>query len=121
MKQQGFTLLEVIIALTITGLALGTIFSLSAATKRLAFRAQDSVEQSIYLRAALNAAQAQRQSEYPDFPAHLNYVINSGDILEKPVRQTAPITYALEAYHISDEDGRELFQSWRWLRLETMR
>ncbi|MEM7020140.1 MAG: type II secretion system protein, partial [Pseudomonadota bacterium] len=56
-KQGGFTLIEVIVALTIAGLVLGAVLGLSAGSKRLAFRAQHNIEQTLAFRAALNLSQ----------------------------------------------------------------
>ena len=55
-KQKGFTLLEVLVALAIVGMVLGTVFSLLASSKRLAFKALDDIERTVFLRSALNSA-----------------------------------------------------------------
>ena len=42
-RARGFTLLEVMVALTITGLALGGLFGVIAGSKRLAWRAEQAL------------------------------------------------------------------------------
>ena len=42
-RQRGFTLLEVIVALTITAMVLGSLFALAAGSKQLAFRSGQSL------------------------------------------------------------------------------
>jgi len=53
---KGFTLIEVLVALTITGFLLGGLFSLVAGSKRLSYRAEDALAQSLRQRAAFNMA-----------------------------------------------------------------
>ena len=49
-EQQGFTLLEVLVALTITGMVLGSLFALAAGSKQLAFRSGESLDVAIEAR-----------------------------------------------------------------------
>ncbi len=110
-QQQGFTLLEVIIAMAIVGMALGTILGLLAGSKRLAFKATDDIERTLFLRSAINAAQVLEESEYPELPSQYkkNLAINTGEPLEKPEQQTRSIQLALEPYTLRDEEkGIEL-------------
>ena len=110
-QQQGFTLLEVIIAMAIVGMALGTILGLLAGSKRLAFKATDDIERTLFLRSAINAAQVLEEPEYPELPSQYkkNLAINTGEPLEKPEQQTRPIQLALEPYTLRDEEkGIEL-------------
>lgn len=110
-RQQGFTLLEVIIAMAIVGMALGTILGLLAASKRLAFKATDDIERTLFLRSAINAAQVLKEPEYPELPSQYkkSLTINIGEPLEKPEQQTQPMQLALEPYTLRDgEKGIEL-------------
>jgi general secretion pathway protein I len=110
-RQQGFTLLEVIVAMAIVGMALGTILGLLAGSKRLAFKATDDIERTIFLRSAINAAQVLKEPEYPELPSQYkkNLTISIGEPLEKPERQTQPMQLALEPYTLRDEEkGIEL-------------
>ncbi|MDM8564838.1 type II secretion system protein [Candidatus Halobeggiatoa sp. HSG11] len=110
-KNKGFTLLEVLIALTIVGMSLGTVYGLLAGSKRLAFKAADDIERTIFLRSALNAAQILEDPEYPELPSRYkkSLEIGSGDLLEKPEKQTKPMQLALESYSLhDDEKGIEL-------------
>ncbi|NJO15879.1 MAG: type II secretion system protein [Thioploca sp.] len=111
-QQQGFTLLEVIIAMAIVGMALGTILGLLAGSKRLAFKATDDIERILFLRSAINAAQVLEEPEYPELPSQYkkNLAINTGEPLEAPEQQTEKlIPLALEPYTLRDEEkGIEL-------------
>jgi general secretion pathway protein I len=110
-RSSGFTLLEVIIAMAIVGMALGTVLSLLAGSKRLAFKATDDIERIIFLRSAINVAQVLEEPEYPELPSHYkkNLTISVGELLEKPEQQTRPMQLALEPYTLRDEEkGIEL-------------
>lgn len=110
-RQQGFTLLEVIVAMAIVGMALGTILGLLAGSKRLAFKATDDIERTIFLRSAINAAQVLKEPEYPELPSQYkkNLTISIGEPLEKPEQQTKPMQLALEPYTLREEEkGIEL-------------
>src|SRR5688572_22632789 len=60
-KARGFTLLEVMVALTITGLALGGLFSVVAGSKRLAFRSERALLESMQVRSLINFTQLNNQ------------------------------------------------------------
>lgn len=110
-RQQGFTLLEVIVSMAIVGMALGTILGLLAGSKRLAFKATDDIERTIFLRSAINAAQVLKEPEYPELPSQYkkDLTISIGEPLEKPEQQTRPMQLALEPYTLRDEEkGIEL-------------
>jgi prepilin-type N-terminal cleavage/methylation domain-containing protein len=110
-KQKGFTLLEVLVALAIVGMVLGTVFSLLASSKRLAFKALDDIERTVFLRSALNSAQALEEPDYPELPERYkkNVELKTDEPIEKPERQTQPMRLALEPYRIyDDEKGIEL-------------
>ena len=90
---RGFTLLEVMIALTITAMVMGGLFTLSAGSKQLAFRAQQSLQDSTAARAAVN--EALLDNEFRDLePAMASdrYTIEGMDVLPDAERRTAPMT-----------------------------
>ncbi len=118
----GFTLLEVIVALAITGFVLGSLFSLVAGSKQLTWRSQDSLLRATELRAATNFALL--QNEYQDVDPILqnnNYAIIGGEELETPERKTQPTVYALQSYEIRDDERDETVIGTRWIRLELPR
>lgn len=122
-SQQGFTLLEVLIALAITGMVLGSIMGIMAGSKRLAFRALHNIEETLFLRAAISSAQLSDEPKYPAFPASYteNMRIEQLAALEKPERQTTKLRYTLNPYKVSGEAAEKGFelQSLQWVQHET--
>ncbi|MCH7672634.1 MAG: type II secretion system protein [Proteobacteria bacterium] len=120
--QAGFTLLEVIVALTITGFVLGSLFSLLGGSKQLSWRSEASLIEATRLRAATNFALL--EDEYFDVEPILeddSYEIRSIDILEEPERKTQPSTYTLEEYEILNSDRGIIITGSRWIQLELPR
>lgn len=102
-KVKGFTLLEILVSLTIVALVLGTVFNLLAGSKRLAFKAVHEIEQYVFSRAAVNAAQVLEKPDYPKFTERYDLTLTIDEPLEKPERQTRPMRLALEPYSWRDE------------------
>ena len=116
--QQGFTLLEVIMALTIVGFILGALFPLLGGSKQLSWRSEASLTRATSLRAATNFALL--QNEFRDVEEILdadNYDIRSIGLLEDPLRKTQPMINALQGFEIIDENREEEVVGSRWIRL----
>ena len=117
-KQDGFTLLEVIVALAITGFILGGLFSLLGSSKQLSWRSEENLLRAARVRAATNFALL--QNEFRDVEEILKdggYEIRSLELLDDPIRKTEPLLYALQRYQITDDSRDEQFFGSRWVRL----
>ena len=117
-KQDGFTLLEVIVALAITGFILGGLFSLLGSSKQLSWRSEENLLRAVRVRAATNFALL--QNEFRDVEESLKddgYEIRSLELLDDPIRKTEPLLYALQRYQITDDSRDEQFFGSRWIRL----
>ena len=117
-KQDGFTLLEVIVALAITGFILGGLFSLLGSSKQLSWRSEENLLRAARVRAVTNFALL--QNEFRDVEEILEgngYVIRSLELLDDPIRKTEPLLYALQRYQITDDSRDEQFFGSRWIRL----
>ena len=117
-KQDGFTLLEVIVALAITGFILGGLFSLLGSSKQLSWRSEENLLRAARVRAATNFALL--QNEFRDVEEILKddgYEIRSLELLDDPIRKTEPLMYALQRYQITDDSRDEQFFGSRWIRL----
>ena len=118
-NQQGFTLIEVIVALTITGFLLGGLFSLVGGSKQLSWRAEDALVRAIQQRAAWNFALL--DNEYADLEAILDddyYEVRELDDIEAPDRQTQSLQYTLRTLELVSEDGDVEAVATRWIRLQ---
>ena len=116
--QKGFTLLEVIVALTIVGFILGALFPLLGGSKQLSWRSEESLTRATSLRAVTNFALL--QNEFRDVEEILdadNYDIRSIGLLEDPLRKTQPMINALQGFEIIDENREEDVVGSRWIRL----
>ena len=115
----GFTLLEVIVALAITGFVLGGLFSLVGGSKQLTWRSQESLTRATQIRAATNFALL--QNEFADVEEILEqdaYRVRPGEVLEAPERKTQPTVHQLQAYEIVNSDRDEVIDGVRWIQLD---
>ena len=118
-SQSGFTLLEVIVALAITGFVLGGLFSLVAGSKQLGWRSEESLLRANRLRASTNFALL--QNEYRNVELILedeSLQIMPKDILEEPERKTQPSIFTLQAFEIINDDRGEVITGSRWVQLD---
>jgi prepilin-type N-terminal cleavage/methylation domain-containing protein len=121
-KQKGFTLLEVIVALTITGFVLGGLFSLVGGSKQLSWRSEESLIRATRIRAATNFALLENEfNEVELILEDQSYEIRADELLEEPERKTQGTIHTLQAYEIVDEDRGEVITGSRWLRLDLPR
>ena len=118
--QSGFTLLEVILALTICAIALVGLFGVIAGSKQLTFRAQGVLEESNALWAQVTSTLLADQTGELLVPnEESDYRINLlGDELEPPERKTDTTTEALYEYEIEDADGEVVARGTYWVTLE---
>ena len=117
-KQSGVTLLEVIVALAISGFILGGLFSLLGISKQLSWRSEEHLLHASRIRAISNFALL--QNEFRDVEEILrddNLEIRSLEILDEPLRKTEPMVHALQSYQIIDVNRDEQFAGSRWIQL----
>ncbi len=120
--QDGFTLLEVIVAMAITGFVLGGLFSLVGGSKQLSWRSEDSLHRATKIRAVTNFALL--QNEFRDVELILedeSYDIIAMDMLEEPERKTEPSIHTLQVFEIVNEDRDEFITGNRWIQLNLPR
>ena len=115
----GFTLLEVMVALTITGLALGGLFSVIAGNKRLAYRSQQTLLESMQVRSLINFTQLnnERGDIIIDFE-NTELKLEDDVELETPERNTMGSTQALRAYEIRDKNDELVTSGSYWVILD---
>lgn len=106
-------------ALTITSLVLGGLFSLAAGSKQLAVRTQSTLQDTMAARAHINVALL--DNEYRDLEPIITdsrYQSEAGEVLPDVLRRTAPMSDLLQSYRIIDSNTDELIEGVRWIRLE---
>ena len=107
------------VALTITSLVLGGLFSLAAGSKQLAVRTQSTLQETMAARAQINMALL--DNDYRDLEPVIDndrYQREGVDILPDVLRRTAPMNDLLQTFQIVDEDTDEVINGVRWIRLE---
>jgi prepilin-type N-terminal cleavage/methylation domain-containing protein len=115
---RGFTLLEVLVALTITGFALGALLGVIGGNKQLAWRSEDALVEAGRVRVEINLAQLQdTPGEVPrESPSHELRL--EGEIaLEPPTRKTQGINAALYGYEVRDDAGEVVSSGVYWSHL----
>ena len=118
-SQRGFTMLEVIVALTITAMVLGSLFALAAGSKQLAFRSGQSLNAAIAQRAKINFALL--EDEYADVEIAIDderFRIRADEYLDPVARKTDAIIYKLQHFEVIDERSDEAVHGTRWIKLE---
>ncbi len=121
-QSKGFTLLEVIVALAITGFLLGGLFTLLAGSKQLSWRSEEALVRAINTRAAFNFALLENGlNEVEPVLENDRYRISEAEILEDPERKTQPMQYALQFFEVEDEERESQITGTRWIQLELPR
>ena len=116
---KGFTLLEVIVALTITGFVLGGLFSLVGGSKKLSWASEQSLLRAANVRAATNFALLENEfNEVEEILTNFDYDIRPLEIIEPPLRKTQASRLFLEEYEIVNPDTDEIILGNRWVQLE---
>jgi prepilin-type N-terminal cleavage/methylation domain-containing protein len=117
---RGFTLLEVLVALTITGLALGGLFAAIGGNKRLAWRAQDALVHATQVRSEINLAQLDDgRGEVPAVLDVEGLAFEGGIEFEHPEdRDWKGTTLALRGYELRDSNGETLARGSYWVELD---
>jgi prepilin-type N-terminal cleavage/methylation domain-containing protein len=112
----GFTLLEVLVAMTITGLALGGLFGVVAGNKRLAWRSEQALLESMQVSSLINFTQLnnERGELIVDFE-NTELQLEDGIELEVPERKSMGTTQALRAYEIRDADDEVIASGSYWV------
>jgi len=117
--QKGFTLLEVMIALTITSMVLGSLFALAAGSKQLAVRTQTSLHDTIQARAQINFALL--DNEFRSLEPVLDisrFRLQTVGVLPDVLRRTSPLNDLLQAWELIDLNSGETIEGVRWIRVE---
>ena len=120
--ERGFTLLEVIVALAITGFVLGGLFTLLGASKQLSLRSSESLREAAELRAAVNFALL--ENEYNEVEPVLQserFDMRDAELLDDPLRKTAGTTQALQSFEVLDRERDQSVSGTRWVRLAAPR
>ena len=114
--QQAFTLLEILISITLTSLVIGSLFVLQSNSSKLAFNAANKVDNNITLRAALNHAMLISNSDElsDNVLANYHYKIANKKLLNIPALSPERLHWRLEKFDIVDSDNNVLISSVRF-------
>ena len=116
-KQRGFTLLEVLIAITLTALVLGNLFALQSQSKRLSYKAQMNLQKNIKQRSYFNAAwinSRQLDSYMDELSHHSDYSIDNKSVLKTPDSQAGPLNFSLESFAVVNQENEVLLSGVRF-------
>ena len=108
---RGFTLLEVLVALTIVGMVLGSLFVLLGGSKRLAWKAKMAVEQTAAIHSLLYALSLGIE-DLPILKKNQDGCSLRSEQVVPPERKTKPMNYEL-VHKVISRKGRDI-SLWYW-------
>jgi prepilin-type N-terminal cleavage/methylation domain-containing protein len=114
---KGFTLLEVLIAITLTGLVMGSLFALQSQNKKLTIHSLDALDRISEERAIINSAWIGL-----DINDNKNYqldnirFVETPETLEKQAVKIKTLKYKLESVDIKGTSQEILFSTTRLVK-----
>lgn len=118
-NNKGFTLLEVIVALTITGFILGGLFTLVAGSKRLSWTSEESLLRAARLRAATNFALLENDlNDVEPILENFEFESRAGEELVPPLRKTEASLFTLQTYELHSDERENITDGVRFIQLE---
>lgn len=117
---RGFTLLEVLVALTIAGMALGALFAVIGGNKRLAWRAEAALVRATEVRSVINQAQLDdTRGELPPARVVPGLRVESDIELEDPEERSLQGTvHHLRRFELRDDAGEIIASGSYWVELD---
>lgn len=119
-RMRGFTLLEVLVALTIAGMALGGLFAVIGGNKRLAWRAEDALVRATEVRSLINQAQLDdTRGEFPFARVVPGFTVETEIEVEDPEeRELKGTVHKLRRYELRDGNGEVVATGSYWVELD---
>jgi len=108
-SQAGFTLLEVLVAITLTALVMGSLFSLQSQSSKLGFSSMQAIDQTVNRRAALNLAWMNTDMlEELDYKVENQQKLPIPEVLEGKINSNM---LNLESFDLLDANGNIIHSS----------
>lgn len=111
--------MEVMVAMTITGLALGALLSVIGGNKRLSWRSEQALLEAAQVRSRINFAQINDgRGEAPMNLPRRELILRDGVQILEPERKTQASNYTLRGFEVLDESGETAATGIYWLELQ---
>jgi len=115
---QGFTLLEVLIAITLTGMVMGSLFALQSQNKKLTFRSLSALDKLTEQRALINAAWIGLKPQHNKYYIENFKTIPYPEASDQKQSQLKNIKYQLQSLDLTDSSHQTLFSTMQLVKKE---
>ena len=116
-RSNGFTLLEVLIAITLTGLVMGSLFAMQSQNKQLTFRSITALDRITEQRALINAAWiGLKQEQQKNYYIENTQMVAIPEDLESQQSYIKSFKFQLESLDITDSSHQVLFSTMRFTK-----
>jgi prepilin-type N-terminal cleavage/methylation domain-containing protein len=116
-RSNGFTLLEVLIAITLTGLVMGSLFAMQSQNKQLTFRSLAALDRITEQRALINAAWiGLKQEQQKNYYIENSKIVDIPETLENQQGYIKSLKFQLQSLDITDSSHQVLFSTMRFTK-----
>jgi len=116
-KDIGFTLLEVLIAISLTGLVMGSLFAMQSQNKQLTFRSLSALDRLTEQREFINSAWIGLTPKSNNLYHIENAkIVDMSETLGKKQKSTKKLNVQLQSIDITDSSQQTLFSTIRLVK-----
>ncbi len=116
-RSNGFTLLEVLIAITLTGLVMGILLAMQSQNKQLTFRSLAALDRITEQRALINAAWiGLKQEQQKNYYIENSKIVDIPETLENQQGYIKSLKFQLQSLDITDSSHQVLFSTMRFTK-----